>query len=270
MDEHTHNRLTFIDNRKTTRQRGLLLGTLGVAFFILTPMIARPNTNSQLAIFLIGLVLLGGGVGMGLFVVDLTITADRTGRILRLDYHSPLKQNAREIPFDQIRLIYAEKTLTASGPRFRPRMYYVYRIVAVLRDGSLTPFRSAFKKDLQLVEQARQLDEFIRSGANAQDTQTDAPEAVDDVFTIKEDRSAGRFTGLGMMVVGLLGFLYIFATKDANFGVVIWILCFGGGGIYLALSEEDLTITADRANAFLRLEYESWSDRKSTRLNSSH
>ncbi len=43
-------------------------------------------------------------------------------------------------------------------------MYHIYRIVAVLRDGSLTPFRSAFKKDVQLIERAWQLDEFIHAG----------------------------------------------------------------------------------------------------------
>jgi len=104
---------------------------------------------------LMALLFTGIGLSFILFTSALTITADRITRTLKLQYHSILLGNSKEVPFDEIAGINIERN---SGSRGRS----TYRLTLLRKDGQVVPFRSFSSSGWQKKDQwARQLREFI-------------------------------------------------------------------------------------------------------------
>ena len=84
------------------------------------------------------------GVLATLFSSTLTVTADKSTRILQLRYSYLLFRQTKEIPFDDIVDIQSQVSRGESGTGHSTN---VYRIVVVLYDGRIMPFRSYFTQD---------------------------------------------------------------------------------------------------------------------------
>jgi hypothetical protein len=106
-------------------------------------------------------------IGLVIFLLSttLTITADRTERKLILHYRSLLKENTREILFSQIESIELEMnrhrshSRRSSGP--------TYRIVVVLKDGTVVPFHQYFSSGSgDKTHKVKQLREYIGVGGS--------------------------------------------------------------------------------------------------------
>ena len=78
---------------------------------------------------------------MVLFSANLTITADKSTRILQLRYSYLLFHQTKKIPFDDIADIQSQEGVNTRKAETRG-----YRLVAVLKDGRLLPFRSYFTR----------------------------------------------------------------------------------------------------------------------------
>jgi len=126
-------KLVFTDSGILVRVFGALamVGSLG---FFLSKMPEPGKTSFTLA----GWVFVVVGLGMLLFASDLTVTADRSTRTLKLDYlYLWLFRLTREIPFDDI----ADVHVVSSTHTSRGHTSTGFRIEAVLKDGKKVPFR---------------------------------------------------------------------------------------------------------------------------------
>jgi len=103
-----------------------------------------------------GIAFLIAGLGLALFSSNLTITADRSTRILKLEYRNRLFYSAKEIAFDDIADIRVEKS-RGGGRNHSP----TYRVIAVLDDGKKVPFHSLFSTGTREKQQATKLHSFI-------------------------------------------------------------------------------------------------------------
>ncbi len=85
---------------------------------------------------------------MILFSSDLTVTADKSSRMLRLHYKYLLFQRTKEIPFDDIADIQSHSNKgnieLPSNEYINPASISGYRLVAVHKDGTIIPFRRLF------------------------------------------------------------------------------------------------------------------------------
>ncbi len=117
--------------------RPIALWIVGLVFLSAGIFILVETAGGQLLFSLIF-----GGVGLALLLLSnsLTITADRRGRMLKLDYRSLVNHSAKQIPFDNIARIELQRSASYS----RGGTSYTYRVAAVLKDGSMVPFRSSY------------------------------------------------------------------------------------------------------------------------------
>ncbi len=106
-----------------------------------------------------------GGWGFVIFGVlvlllsnNLTITADQSTRVLQLTYRFLLFCRTVNIPFDEIADIQAQ---VSRGSSSRGTSRKVLRLVAVLKNGKVVPFRSYFTQDAGKKKIAQRLRLFI-------------------------------------------------------------------------------------------------------------
>jgi len=104
------------------------------------------------------------GLVLLFFYPNLTIIADRSTRILRLEYRYLLFYRTRLIPFDDIKNIHVEKSTTSSNGHSSKS----YRIAAMLKDGKNVPFRLSFSGEGGKTRHAAQLQAFINRKTLAQ------------------------------------------------------------------------------------------------------
>ncbi len=78
------------------------------------------------------------GIGMIVSGRNLTVTADRTTRLLRLEYQSRFGRQVKTFSFDEIVDIRLERSSGSSESDTG------YRVIAVLTDGQKIPFHSLF------------------------------------------------------------------------------------------------------------------------------
>jgi hypothetical protein len=84
------------------------------------------------------LILTAVGLGFLLFTSVLTITADPTTRILKLESRSALRHKLTQVPFDEIIGINVERRVSSG----RGGSSHTYRLTLLRRDGQVVPFRS--------------------------------------------------------------------------------------------------------------------------------
>ncbi len=124
---------------------GFVLAGTGIFIFAVSP----GEVFIPLLLVLIGL-------AMFLLTSSLTITADRIAYMVRLEYHSPLHSNTREITFADISSIDLERS------RMRGSYGYTYRIIIVLKDNNIVPLHSYYSSaSKQMAQEAEQLRSFI-------------------------------------------------------------------------------------------------------------
>ncbi len=131
-----------------------------------------------LGMWLIGLIFLGAGIyfiilqgfapgtllaaGLGLMILllnrVLTITADRSTRILQLQYWSLFWRTTRQVPFDEIQTIRVASTRSSKGGR-------TYRVEIIRKDGKTVPLRTGYSSGSSSKQKiADQLRAFIGLG----------------------------------------------------------------------------------------------------------
>ena len=101
--------------------------------------------------------ILGISLAFLLLYPDLTMVADRLSATLRLEYRYLLFYRVRVIAFDDIKTIKVQKSSSSSNGRSSTN----YRIAALLRDGSVVPFRFAYSSESGETRQAARLQAFI-------------------------------------------------------------------------------------------------------------
>jgi hypothetical protein len=133
MSTQDDNKLIFTDSGIMVRVFGAfaLIGSLG--FFQ-----AKMPGAGALVFSLAGWIFVVGGLAMLLLASDLTVTADRSKHMLRLEYrYLWLFRLSREIPFDEI----ADFRTVSSSHTRRGHTSTAYRLEAVLTDGKTVRFR---------------------------------------------------------------------------------------------------------------------------------
>jgi hypothetical protein len=134
MSTQEDKKLVLTDSGIWMRVFGLLamLGSLG---FFLSKMPEPGKTAFTFA----GWIFVICGLGMILFASDLTITANRSTRILQLKYrYWWLFDLTREIPFDDIADVRAVSSTSTDDDGHTSTSY---RLETVLKDGHIVPFR---------------------------------------------------------------------------------------------------------------------------------
>ena len=145
MDTQNNKQLVFQDSAVMMRAAGAIFAAASLAFF----MAKMPMP---------GLAFVVAGLGLVLFSSNLTITADRSARTLRLEYRFLLFRSVKEIPFDDI----DEITLQYHHSSSHGRSSEGYRIAATLKDGKTIPFRLFYSGKEEKARQVTQLCSFIR------------------------------------------------------------------------------------------------------------
>jgi hypothetical protein len=142
MTEQTENQFIYKAPNEM-RKTGFLFLVVSPVFFLAF----RKETFSGLGpwefplIRLASWAFVGIALWMILFSADLTVTADKSTRTLNLRYGTLLR-STKTIVFDDIADIQVQKGVyTSSASRTS------YRLVVVLKDGRLVPFRNYFSKD---------------------------------------------------------------------------------------------------------------------------
>ena len=125
------------------RWAGLLFLVLSPLFFLLFKNDSSSSIGAWFVVFekLSPWLFLAISLMMILFSSNLTITADKSTRVLRLRYSFLLFRRTRDIPFDGIADIQSQE-----GVNTRRASTRGYRLVAVLKDGTMLPFRSYFTR----------------------------------------------------------------------------------------------------------------------------
>jgi hypothetical protein len=142
MTAQAEKQFVYKDSNKM-RKSGLLFLVLSPIFFL----VFRKETFSALGPWEFPLIRLASwafvviALWMILFSADLTVIADKSTRTLQLRYGTLLR-STRSIPFDDIADIQVQKGVYTSSASKTS-----YRLVVVLKDGTLVPFRSYFTKD---------------------------------------------------------------------------------------------------------------------------
>jgi hypothetical protein len=83
------------------------------------------------------LIMTAVGLGFLLFTSVLTITADRSTRMLKLESRSLLRHKLTQVPFDEI-IDYVERRVSSG----RGGSSTTYRLTLLRKDGEVVPFRS--------------------------------------------------------------------------------------------------------------------------------
>ncbi len=137
--------LTFHHSALFVRICGLVFIAVGLVFYL---FLKDPLSGALFAL---------GGLGLLLLARDLTITADRPTRTLRLVYRYLLFSRTKEIPFDAIADIDVEFRKMYEDPDAS----IGYRLVARLKDGQTVRFRLAYTVKGEKKRQAARLRAFI-------------------------------------------------------------------------------------------------------------
>lgn len=148
MSVQENKRLVFKDSALMVRVSGaaFLIGSL--AFFL---------SKMQFPAY----AFIAAGVGLLLLSSDLTITADRSTRVLRLQYRYFLFQTTREIPFDDIE----DFKVIRSSRTSHGHSSTGYRLVVVLKSGGTVSFRIYSAGEDGKKQQASRLRTFINGHA---------------------------------------------------------------------------------------------------------
>lgn len=149
MSEHEGKKLVLTDSGTWVRIFGII-ALVGSQGFFHSSFTGSSKQTFELG----GWVCVIIGLGMLLFASDLTITADRSTRILQLKYrYWWLFDMTREIPFDDIADVRAVKDTSTSHGHTSTG----YQLVAVLKDGKKVPFRWYSFTDSGKIKQATRL-----------------------------------------------------------------------------------------------------------------
>jgi hypothetical protein len=145
MTDHTINqKLIFEDSSRLLKVAGIVLMVASLAFLI--PGMVVP-----------GWACIAGGAALVLLSCDLTITADRSTRILGLEYRYLLFRLKKEIAFEDIQEFIVEKSSHQTGWR----QSRTYRVIAILTNGERVPFKLAFSGEVGKKQQANQLNAIL-------------------------------------------------------------------------------------------------------------
>ena len=142
-----------MDNQLVLRDRPIALMVAAVVFFV----------GSAVAVvsgLWFGLLPMALAVVGFLFTATLTITADRSARLLTLSYRSVLRRKTIDIPLSQIESITVQRSRSSEGSS-------TYRVAVVQTDGEVVPLRSYYSSGRKSKERvAEQLRQFIGVGGS--------------------------------------------------------------------------------------------------------
>lgn len=155
------------NTRLVLRDLPIIGWIFGVAFLVIaaTNLLIGSMAAGTAVLVIRGVLALVGLVIILLSSV-LTVTADRSMQTLTIRHRSLLKESSREILFSQIEAIEMEmshnrnrSSSRSSGP--------TYRIVVVLKDGEVVPFRSYYSNgSMDKTNKIKRLREFIGVGGS--------------------------------------------------------------------------------------------------------
>ncbi len=155
------------ENTKLVLRDYPILGwVFGVALLIMAAsnLVIGTFTSGAPALVVRGILALAG-LGILLLASALTVTADRVGQLLTLRRRSFLKGSTQEILFSQIDAIQLETSYSQESSRSNSSP--TYRIVIVLKDGGVVPFRSYYTSGAgDKTRKIKQLREFIGVGGS--------------------------------------------------------------------------------------------------------
>jgi hypothetical protein len=139
MNKQNENKSVYKDSN-IMRFAGLLFLILSPIFFV---FIARDSSSSWTIVLDRWVPYIFGAIGllMIVFSSDLIITADKSTQILHLRYSFLLFHRTKDIPFDDIADIQSQ-----AGVNSRRASTRGYRLVAVMKDGRVLPFRCYFTR----------------------------------------------------------------------------------------------------------------------------
>jgi hypothetical protein len=112
------------------------------------------------------------GVLATLFSSTLTATTDKSTRTLQLRHNYLLFRRTKNIPFDDIADIQAQQS---RGETSQGTSANVYRIVVVLKDGTVIPFRSYFDRNASKKKTALDLRQFVTGSRRSDVVKVEPP-----------------------------------------------------------------------------------------------
>ena len=115
------------------------------------------------------------GVFATFFSSNLIVTADRSTRTLQLQYRFLLFHRSRNIPFADIADIQAQQTMGETSRGYSATMY---RLVAVLTDGTVIPFRNHFTQNAEQKKWASRFRLFITGKRHSNTEQVEPPSTI--------------------------------------------------------------------------------------------
>jgi hypothetical protein len=124
-----------------------IMRSMGLLFLVLSPLFFLLSAHDTFSYGGIVLEKFGAwifvtiSIIMILFSSNLTITADKSIRMLHVRYSFVLFHRTRDIPFDDIADIQSQ-----AGVNSRKASTRGYRLVAVMKDGTIFPFRNYFNR----------------------------------------------------------------------------------------------------------------------------
>jgi hypothetical protein len=137
------------DNNQFVYKDSNVMRWAGVLFLVLSPLfflLFKKDSFSAIGDWTFVLERLGAWIFvaisliMVLFSSNLTISADKSTRMLRLRYGSVFRRT-KDVPFEDIADIQVQTSVFTSRAR-----RIGYRLVAVLKNGTMLPFRSYFTR----------------------------------------------------------------------------------------------------------------------------
>ncbi|MGC1375773.1 MAG: hypothetical protein WA821_06110 [Anaerolineales bacterium] len=148
MNKQNENQFVYKDSN-AMRWAGLLFLFVGLLFYFIFGFVFGfgndPffSSSGWTGVFekLIPWLFVAISLAMVLFSANLTITADKSTRVLQLRYGYLLFHRTANIPFDDIADIQSQ-----AGVNERRAETRGYRLVAVLKNGTVVPFRSYFTR----------------------------------------------------------------------------------------------------------------------------
>lgn len=177
MTEQTENQFVYKDTN-IVRTNGLMSLVLSGVFLLLI----KYNIFSlgKMGIEKFVWFFLAVGLLMILFSSDLTVTADKSSRILHLRYRYPFFQRTKEIPFDDVADIQSQSSSGNAELTLNPDENYVdrfgARLVAILKDGKKIFFRRSFTPYVNYKEVAADLRSAITGSRYSSSLKTKSTE----------------------------------------------------------------------------------------------
>src|SRR6266496_300773 len=129
------------DNNQFTYKDSNIMRFAGLLFLVISPWFFLLLKSSNPVFGILNWLFLALSLMMILFSSNLTITADKSTRILYLRYSFLLFRRTKDIPFDDIADIQSQESVNTRKASTRG-----YRLVAVFKDRTILPFRSYFTR----------------------------------------------------------------------------------------------------------------------------